>query len=116
MLPTLRDRRPMSAMRSADVPLRFGSTGWITRSRKTTVFDFWSNPGDRGRDVFAASRNRACLHRGGSLRFHPRCYYRPDEHMPTEIWPAMIACVTDIAGRITGLHRTWLDPEGLRSR
>jgi hypothetical protein len=22
----------------------------------------------------------------------------------------MIACVTDIAGRITGVHRTWLDP------
>ena len=36
------------------------STVWITRGRKTTVFDFWSNPGDCGRDVFAASRNRAC--------------------------------------------------------
>jgi hypothetical protein len=48
----------------------------------------------------------------GSLRFHPRCYYRPDEHLPTEIWPAMIACVTDLDGRITGVHRTWLDPDG----
>ena len=35
----------------------------------------------------------------------------PDDHLPTETWPAMIACVTDIAGRITGVHRTWLDPE-----
>jgi hypothetical protein len=49
---------------------------------------------------------------GGSLRFHPRCYYRPDEHLPTETWPAMIASVTDLDGRITGAHRTWLDPDG----
>jgi hypothetical protein len=46
----------------------------------------------------------------GNLRFHPRCYYRPDEHAPTETWPAMIATVTDLDGRITGAHRTWLDP------
>lgn len=46
----------------------------------------------------------------GNLRFHPRCYYRPDEHSPTEAWPAMIAAVTDLAGKITGAHRTWLDP------
>ena len=52
------------------------------------------------------------VHHGGSLRFHPRCYYRPDEHLPTETWPAMIACVTDLNGRITGVHRTWLDPDG----
>ena len=48
----------------------------------------------------------------GSLRFHPRCYYRPDADAPTEIWPAMIAAVTDLKGQITGAHRTWLDPSG----
>jgi hypothetical protein len=37
-----------------------------------------------------------------SLRFHPRCYYRPDPYEPTETWPAMIAAVTDLDGRITG--------------
>jgi hypothetical protein len=46
----------------------------------------------------------------GNLRFHPRCYYRPDEHAPRETWPAMIAAVTDLDGKITGAHRTWLDP------
>ncbi|MET3794338.1 DUF7146 domain-containing protein [Aquamicrobium terrae] len=46
----------------------------------------------------------------GSLHYHPRCYYRPDEHSVTETWPAMIAAVTDLDGRITGAHRTWLDP------
>ncbi|MEH2549954.1 hypothetical protein V1283_006599 [Bradyrhizobium sp. AZCC 2262] len=48
----------------------------------------------------------------GSLRFHPRCYYRPEADAPTEIWPAMIAAVTDLQGHITGAHRTWLDPSG----
>ncbi|GGA51729.1 DNA primase [Nitratireductor aestuarii] len=47
----------------------------------------------------------------GNLRFHPRCYYRRDEHSPTESWPAMVAAVTDLTGRITGAHRTWLDPQ-----
>lgn len=48
----------------------------------------------------------------GALRFFPRCYYRPDEHAPTETWPAMIAAVTDLQGPIRGVHRTWLDPAG----
>ncbi len=47
-----------------------------------------------------------------ALRYHPRCYYRPDEHSPTEIWPAMVASVTDLAGQQTGAHRTWLAPDG----
>ncbi|MGL4558874.1 MAG: DUF7146 domain-containing protein [Afipia sp.] len=47
-----------------------------------------------------------------ALRYHPRCYYKPDEHSPTEIWPAMVAAVTDLEGRQTGAHRTWLAPDG----
>ncbi|MGY4362978.1 hypothetical protein ACVWZR_002163 [Bradyrhizobium sp. i1.3.1] len=63
-------------------------------------------------EAYLQRRGIARVHHGGSLRFHPRCYYRPDEHLPTETWPAMIACVTDLEGRITGVHRTWLDPDG----
>ncbi len=63
-------------------------------------------------ETYLQRRGIAYVHHGGSLRFHPRCYYRPDEHLPTETWPAMIACVTDLDGRITGAHRTWLDPDG----
>jgi hypothetical protein len=47
-----------------------------------------------------------------SLRFHPRCYYRSDDHGPTETWPGLIASVTDLHHRITGVHRTWLNPDG----
>ena len=63
-------------------------------------------------EAYLHRRGIAHVYHGGSLRFHPRCYYRPDEHLPTETWPAMIACVTDLDGGITGVHRTWLDPDG----
>jgi hypothetical protein len=63
-------------------------------------------------ETYLRYRGITPLHEDGALRFHPRCYYRPDEHSPTETWPAMIARVTDLDGRITGAHRTWLDPDG----
>ncbi|WCP15266.1 hypothetical protein sphantq_03727 [Sphingobium sp. AntQ-1] len=62
--------------------------------------------------TYLHTRGITDLHETGSLRFHPRCYYRPDEHSPTETWPAMIASVTDLGGRQTGAHRTWLAPDG----
>ncbi|MBM3655336.1 MAG: DNA primase, partial [Alphaproteobacteria bacterium] len=40
-----------------------------------------------------------------ALRFHPRCFH----HTPSgrELWPALIAAVTDLGGAVTGVHRTW---------
>lgn len=63
-------------------------------------------------EAYLRKRGITTLHGTGSLRFHPRCYYRPDEHSPSESWPAMIASVTDLSGHLTGAHRTWLDPGG----
>ncbi|MER8521675.1 toprim domain-containing protein [Mesorhizobium sp. M0644] len=63
-------------------------------------------------EAYLRNRSITALHGTESLRFHPRCYYRPDEHAPTETWPAMIASVTDLDGHLTGAHRTWLDPSG----
>ena len=63
-------------------------------------------------ETYLRNRGITALHGTGNLRFHPRCYYRPDRDMPTETWPAMIAAATDLDGRITGAHRTWLDPDG----
>ena len=51
-----------------------------------------------------------------ALRFHPRCWYRPEPDSPDDgvrdAWPALIAAVTDDDGAVTGIHRTWLDPSG----
>ena len=53
---------------------------------------------------------RASLH--PSLRYHPCCYYRDLVSGRTTSFPALIAAVTDPGGTITGVHRTWLDPDG----
>jgi hypothetical protein len=63
-------------------------------------------------ETYLRGRGITNLHGIDSLRFHPRCYYRPEADAPTEIWPAIIAAVTDLQGHITGAHRTWLDPSG----
>jgi len=63
-------------------------------------------------ETYLRKRGITALHGPANLRFHPRCYYRPDHDSPTETWPAMIAAVADLDGNITGVHRTWLDPTG----
>jgi hypothetical protein len=63
-------------------------------------------------ETYLRHRGIKAVHDAGALRFHPRCYYRPNDGSPTETWPAMIAAVTDLSGAITGAHRTWLAPDG----
>ena len=63
-------------------------------------------------EIYLGGRAITSLFGTAALRYHPQCYYRPDEHSRTEIWPAIVASVTDLAGHLTGAHRTWLDPGG----
>ena len=63
-------------------------------------------------EEYLRNRGITALSETCALRYHPRCYYRADEYAPTETWPAMIAAVTDLSGKLTGVHRTWLDPGG----
>ncbi|MDR3376727.1 MAG: toprim domain-containing protein [Ancalomicrobiaceae bacterium] len=63
-------------------------------------------------ETYLRKRGITALHGINSLHFHPRCYYRPDEDSPTETWPAIIAAVTDLDGKLTGAHRTWLALDG----
>lgn len=64
-------------------------------------------------ETYLRNRGIKAVQDAGALRFHPRCYYRPDDSSPTENRPAMIAAVTDLDGAITGAHRTWLAPDGV---
>jgi hypothetical protein len=61
---------------------------------------------------------RCVLHaaRHPALRFHPSCYYRDLRTGRTFSHPALIAAVTDAAGVVTGVHRTWLDPDGGKAK
>ncbi|WP_374252449.1 toprim domain-containing protein [Xanthobacter sp.] len=63
-------------------------------------------------EAYLRNRGITALHETGSLRFHPRCYYLPEAHSPIQPLPALIAAVTDLRGRIMGIHRTWLAPDG----
>ena len=94
-----------NATRRRHLPGRFVGGG--TSAVRHVAADY----GHNRRSVSAPTRHYGFA-RNRHLRFHPRCYYRPDEHVPTETWPAMIASVTDLARHQTGAHRTWLDPGG----
>ena len=63
-------------------------------------------------ETYLRSRGIIDLSGTGALRFHPRCYYRADEHAPLETWSALLAAVTDLDGTITGVQRTWLARDG----
>ncbi len=63
-------------------------------------------------ETYLRGRGIADLRGTANLRFHPNCYWRPEGDGSTETWPAMIAAVTDLNGKITGSHRTWLTRDG----
>ena len=45
-----------------------------------------------------------------ALRYHAGVFYRADDTAPLRRLPALLAAVTDLQGRIVGVHRIWLDP------
>ncbi|MES2338748.1 MAG: toprim domain-containing protein [Pseudomonadota bacterium] len=66
-------------------------------------------------EAYLHGRGLANLTGCGSLRFHPRCWYRPDQDDAPGTrhdWPALIAAVRDHCGTLTGVHRSWLDLAG----
>lgn len=63
-------------------------------------------------ETYLRHRGLNAWHGTACLRFHPRCFYRPETPAPVEARPAMIAAVTDLDGAVTAVQRTWLDPAG----
>lgn len=62
---------------------------------------------------YVTSRGLTFTSYPSALRYHPSCFYRPDEKSVLQQWPALLAAVTDNAGDITGLLRTYLARDGL---
>lgn len=62
--------------------------------------------------TYLRSRGITDLRDTNALKFHSNCYYRGQGEDQTETWPAMIASVTDLDGKVTGVHRTWLARDG----
>ncbi len=61
---------------------------------------------------YLASRRIVGVRDLDALRFHPRCFYRDSHDARTQHWPAMIAAVTNEAGEVTGVMRTYLARDG----
>lgn len=62
-------------------------------------------------ETYLRARGITCPLSLPALRFHPRCYHVTDEGHRMEI-PALIAGITDLAGNITAVQRTYLAPDG----
>lgn len=101
---TTDDRQPLCRRKraSAGSPKSARRLFAATRPIRRTIAERYL----RGRLLHGAANCAA-------LRFHPHCWYRPSDEDASDTptaFPAMIAAVTDLAGTITGVHRTWLDP------
>ncbi|WP_448192847.1 DUF7146 domain-containing protein [Azospirillum sp. sgz301742] len=62
-------------------------------------------------EAYLRNRGLPDIRNFGPLRFQPRCWYRDAEDR-FAAGPALVAAVTDLGGRITGVQRLWLDPTG----
>jgi hypothetical protein len=99
--PSLRATRPRICSSSVDVRESAQRLFVLSRAIDGTLAERYL----RNRGVMA-------LNDIASLRFHAECRWRADARSPPEAWPAMIAAVTDLEGRLTGVQRSWLDPQG----
>ena len=64
-----------------------------------------------GTPVEAYLKNRGIRRFGRALAWHPNVFYRAPRGSKMSPEPAMLASITDNAGRTTGVARTWLDVE-----
>jgi hypothetical protein len=102
---------PQAELRRAPMPARAPvPTGSPEAARR--LFAMSQPIGRTLVETYLGNRGIERVRDAGALRYHPRCYYRPDDGSPAQKRPAMIAAVTDLEGRITGAHRTWLAPDG----
>lgn len=63
-------------------------------------------------DTYLRSRGITQGGASSALRFHPTCWHRDEGQTRSSPRPALIAAVTDGAGVLQGVHRTWLAPDG----
>ena len=106
-------RLPKTEGMPADQQTRLaGRTNRPASARARRLFAMGQPLGGTLADRYLRQRGilRGSDHAG--LRFHASCYYRDLLTGDTVRYPALIAAVTNSSGTITGVHRTWLDPNG----
>ena len=93
-------RRPGQAVPDRDTSAAARLYGLRARSRHAR------------RDLSAWPRASPPASTGPPCAFIPPATTGPHEDAPLERWPALLGAVTDLAGKLTGLQRTWLARDG----
>jgi hypothetical protein len=109
---TLEEARAFLTLPSPDRPPAPSSRQRDTRHAALRLFHATRPATGTLAEIYLRSRGITCVLPAATLRFHPACYYRPEDDAPLQTWPALISAVTDLAGTITGVQRTWLARDG----
>jgi hypothetical protein len=103
--------RPQPVLPDAPVPKKAKASGG-TPAAVASLFAASVPVAGTLADTYLRARG---LTQGGTmsaLRFHPKCWHRDEGQTRSIPRPALIAAVTDGAGALQGVHRTWLAPDG----
>jgi hypothetical protein len=103
--------RPQPVLPDAQSPKKAKAPGG-TPAAAARLFAASVPVADTLADTYLRARG---LTQGGmmsALRFHPKCWHRDEGQTRSRTRPALIAAVTNGAGALQGVHRTWLAPDG----
>jgi hypothetical protein len=102
--------RPQPVLPDASMPKRAKALG--TPAAAARLFAASVPVAGTLADTYFRSRGLTQGGRMSALRFHPKCWHRDEGQTRSIPRPALIAAVTDGAGALQGVHRTWLAPDG----
>ncbi|NJM81556.1 MAG: DNA primase [Tabrizicola sp.] len=103
--------RPQPVLPDAPVPKKAKAPGGTTAAAARLFAASVPVAGTLA-DTYLRSRGIPCGAKSHALRFHPKCWHRDEGQTKPVPRPALIAAVTDGAGALQSVHRTWLAPDG----
>ncbi len=103
--------RPQPVFPNAPVPRKTKAPGGTAAAAARLFAASVPVPGTLA-DTYLRSRGVTLGGKSSALRFHPKCWHRDEGQTRSVPRPALIAAVTDGAGALRGVHRTWLAPDG----
>lgn len=104
--------RPQPVMPDAPVPRKAKAPGGTPAAAARLFATSAPVPGTLA-ETYLRSRGLTQGGASSALRFHPKCWHRDEGQTRSIPRPALIAAVTDGAGVLQGVHRTWLGSDGL---
>lgn len=103
--------RPAPVLPGGPVPKKL-KTPWGTPEAAARLFAASVPVAGTLAETYLRSRGIPLGGKTSALRFHPKCWHREEGQTKSIPRPALIAAVTDGAGALQGVHRTWLAPDG----